>query len=581
MPNSSIPAGIAPQYGFGWSFQVTDNSLDQLINNKAKLLVIDYSKDGSEEERYTKQETDILHQNGKELISYLSIGEAEDYRYYYQSSWKDNPPSWLGKENPDWSGNAKVQYWNPDWQKYMIGYLDKIIDSGFDGIYLDIIDGFDYWSDPGNGEGVVLDRTDAANRMIDFVEKLTEHARVTRGKPNFHIIPQNAEDLLPYDTSGKFLREISGVGVEDLFYEGTTPQSADSIAYRTANLDKITAAGKPVLVIDYVNDTTGYQGANQTRVDDFWTKTLLAGYVPQVSFTDSSILGEDPINQLKIASGNNAVPLPAANPTPVTSLPPVIAPIANPIADIPVTAPTRVEIAPIATPVNIPPVTDTIPPIAPPVTPAATVPTTVSIPVIAVVPNILEVMPPPPTIPTPTTTPPIISPVVESIPVAPIAPVPIPSPVVAIAPVDIPIRGSRGFNHSARKDRQGTRSRRDQDPQSLEQPDILTGTDQTGSLSGNQSGDIIIGDLAQGTVNNNNLEINMAAAAPNIPIENPLDGIPSAVIDIFPRRQNYDFALADRGDLVKPDRNNCRNFRESSGDLQAKPLILENADSMI
>jgi cysteinyl-tRNA synthetase, unknown class len=159
MPNRSIPAGNAPQYDSGWSFQVTDNSIDELLNNKAKLLVIDYSRSGSEADRYTKSEIDVLHQSGKELISYLSIGEAEDYRYYYQTSWENNPPSWLGKDNPDWPGNTKVQYWNAEWQQYMIGYLDKIIDSGFDGVYLDIIDGFDYWSDPSNGEGLVLDRT--------------------------------------------------------------------------------------------------------------------------------------------------------------------------------------------------------------------------------------------------------------------------------------------------------------------------------------------------------------------------------------------------------------------------------------
>jgi cysteinyl-tRNA synthetase len=85
------------------------------------------------------------------VICYLSIGEAEDYRFYWQSSWKKNRPEWLEPENPDWPGNYKVKYWHPDWQQIIFGhpeaYLDRIISAGFDGVYLDIIDGFEYFEE--------------------------------------------------------------------------------------------------------------------------------------------------------------------------------------------------------------------------------------------------------------------------------------------------------------------------------------------------------------------------------------------------------------------------------------------------
>lgn len=83
------------------------------------------------------------------VISYMSIGEAEDYRYYWQDSWINNPPNWLEDENPDWEGNYKVRYWDKDWQSIIYGndnsYLKKIINAGFDGVYLDIIDAFEYF----------------------------------------------------------------------------------------------------------------------------------------------------------------------------------------------------------------------------------------------------------------------------------------------------------------------------------------------------------------------------------------------------------------------------------------------------
>ena len=90
------------------------------------------------------------HNGGKRLvICYMSIGEAEDYRYYWQSDWNNNKPEWLDKENPNWKGNYKVWYWEKEWQDIIYGtdnsYLKKILDAGFDGVYLDIIDAFEYY----------------------------------------------------------------------------------------------------------------------------------------------------------------------------------------------------------------------------------------------------------------------------------------------------------------------------------------------------------------------------------------------------------------------------------------------------
>ncbi len=323
MPNNLIPAGTAPNYGSGWSFSITNNELNQLLQNPAKLLVIDYSHDGSEARRYQPAELDALHSNGQQALSYLSIGESSNWRYYFQKAWNTNPPGWQGKENPEWPGSSKVKYWDADWQRITLEYLDKIIDSGFDGVYLDIVDAFDYWSNPNNGEGLVLDRADAATRMIDWVEKIVEHARVDKGKPNFHVVPQNAEALLPYDTTGKFLKEISGVGVESLYYNGVKAQDPGSIAERTTNLNKVVAAGKPVLVIDYINDGSGYQGANKARIDSFWQRASLAGYTPQVNPLDRTTLTLDPLNnQLLLAQKaqqSAAAPATIQAATPVTS----------------------------------------------------------------------------------------------------------------------------------------------------------------------------------------------------------------------------------------------------------------------
>ena len=83
------------------------------------------------------------------VIAYMSIGEAEDYRYYWHTEWETNPPLWLAEENLEWPGNYKVRYWDKDWHNVIYGkddsYLDKVVDTQFDGVYLDIIDAFEYF----------------------------------------------------------------------------------------------------------------------------------------------------------------------------------------------------------------------------------------------------------------------------------------------------------------------------------------------------------------------------------------------------------------------------------------------------
>jgi len=107
------------------------------------------------ETAYTQAEIEQLKtkQNGGKrfVVCYMSIGEAEDYRYYWQEAWNSSKPDWLEAENPDWEGNYKVKYWETEWQNVIFGndnsYLKKILDVGFDGTYLDIIDGFEYFEE--------------------------------------------------------------------------------------------------------------------------------------------------------------------------------------------------------------------------------------------------------------------------------------------------------------------------------------------------------------------------------------------------------------------------------------------------
>jgi len=83
------------------------------------------------------------------VISYMSIGEAEDYRYYWVPEWDQERPEWIVAENRIWRGNYVVAYWEPEWQEIIAtgddAYLSRIVAAGFDGVYLDIIDAFEWF----------------------------------------------------------------------------------------------------------------------------------------------------------------------------------------------------------------------------------------------------------------------------------------------------------------------------------------------------------------------------------------------------------------------------------------------------
>jgi cysteinyl-tRNA synthetase len=128
--------------------------LDLKATNYDVIIMDAFFEDGDGNQKMLTPEDvkalKVKKNRGKRLvISYMSIGEAEEYRYYWQRSWNTFSPSWLDEENPDWPGNYKVRYWSSEWQAVIFGsrssYLDRIMDAGFDGVYLDIIDAFEHF----------------------------------------------------------------------------------------------------------------------------------------------------------------------------------------------------------------------------------------------------------------------------------------------------------------------------------------------------------------------------------------------------------------------------------------------------
>jgi cysteinyl-tRNA synthetase len=284
-------AGAEPLPANDFVYQLQNINLKDIGETKFDLVIIDYSRDGSDERRFTASQIRALkHSPGgpKRVLAYMSIGEAEDYRWYWKRSWDADrdgrpdagAPAWLGRSNPDWPGNYKVRYWNPAWQRIVYDYLDKVLAAGYDGAYLDIVDAYEYWG-PGGSSG--LDRPTAEREMVRFVKSIAEHARLERDHPGFEVFVQNAEGL---SVHSDYVRTVSGIGKEDLFYDGNRRQPSAETSYSVRQLDRFKRAGKPVLVIDYVT--------RRATIDDFYSKALSRGYVPYATRRDLDVLTIDP-----------------------------------------------------------------------------------------------------------------------------------------------------------------------------------------------------------------------------------------------------------------------------------------------
>ncbi len=269
----------------GWSLQLQNIDPSVIQSASAGLIVIDQTRTGHFESRFSAEELARMRQRpGKPprlLLAYLSIGEAESYRDYWQADWKDHPPAWLGPENPGWPGNFAVRYWDPAWQRLIYGaptaMLDRIIADGYDGVMLDRVDASEYWRKK---------HPKAAAEMADMVEAIASYAR--QKNPMFLIAPLNSENLLGV---GGFTDAIDVLIKEDLFYglgNEAKRNPKDMVKWSLDRLKIAKARGIPVLVVEYLPegdqrkqaaqqiDRNGFLGTFGARSLDALTDSLPA-----------------------------------------------------------------------------------------------------------------------------------------------------------------------------------------------------------------------------------------------------------------------------------------------------------------
>ena len=277
-----------------WAYQIQGldepGAIDALAASSYDVLVIEPTRTdfSSSETRQFDTATavaqlkasaasDGLHR--KLVIAYIDIGEAENWRWYWDWSKDWTPgrprpadwPEWILTPDPDgWAGNFVVAFWHEGWRDIVltgnnhppaptrdfVSILDEVVSDGFDGVYLDWVEAYD---DPAVTAAASAAGVDPATAMVDFIAAIRAYGQARR--PGFVVIQQNAA-MLVEDAPG-ILNVVDAIAQEDTWYGGVADcewdqpcgydrvQDPQQTAETLGLLDQYRAAGKPVFTVDY------------------------------------------------------------------------------------------------------------------------------------------------------------------------------------------------------------------------------------------------------------------------------------------------------------------------------------------
>ncbi len=295
-----------------WAYQIQaqdeSNNIRKLADSKYELLIIDNTRTVIGKEAYYNA-TDITKLknskgwNGKNkiVVSYVDIGEAEEHRYYWKEDWRVGNPDWIVANDPDgWKGNYPVKYWRKEWKDLMFGtdssIIDMILADGYDGIYLDWVEAFEFDSvmNKASSEGL-----NSRYEMIKFIEEIAQYCRTK--KPGFLIIPQNATAIIYNENwetdklTQRYFNIIDAIAQGNVWFDGEAdpqgqlgdiPENAELTQEYLTNLNFFKLAGKTIFTVDYAQIPA--------NVDSCYRAAKRLGFIEYVSLRQLDKLTDTP-----------------------------------------------------------------------------------------------------------------------------------------------------------------------------------------------------------------------------------------------------------------------------------------------
>jgi len=281
-----------------WAYQIqkldTADAVNKLAASRYDMLVVDptvtTNLDFKAGEMVRKLKESMAYDgvHRKLVIAYIDIGQAEEWRWYWHGhpgfeesgrSCSEIIPEiqtwapWVVACDPDgWAGNYPVAFWDIDWQDIVIhgtvlgsdiegiyfdSMLDEVIQDGFDGVYLDWIEG---WEMTEIQDRAMLEGKDAGMEMLKFIRAIKAYGRSFN--PSFIVIQQNSSELINKVGAPQLQGSVDAIAQEGVWWDGDAiddewdnvngfDQPSGNEDYYLPRLRKYKDAGFPVFVCEY------------------------------------------------------------------------------------------------------------------------------------------------------------------------------------------------------------------------------------------------------------------------------------------------------------------------------------------
>jgi len=300
---------------FTWMYQIQwldeNTTIDELDATPYDMLVVEPGHNFKTDVYDINYLVSSLKQkpNGDErlLLAYIDIGQAEDYRTYWESTWVAptetdiGSPDFLLTIDPDgWSGNYPVAYWDTRWQNIWLGangIIEILADVGFDGVYLDWVEAYD---DDKVLEAAAAQGINTEHEMMTLIEGIRDLGKSINS--DFLVVPQNAPYLLDADPD-RYISIIDALATEDTWFYGEgdvlweDPNAGDltggdrhagdySTVNRIAQSKKYLDLGIPVFSVDYC--------ISESNAEQTYINAYESGFIPLVTRVPLTNITETP-----------------------------------------------------------------------------------------------------------------------------------------------------------------------------------------------------------------------------------------------------------------------------------------------
>lgn len=226
---AATPAPLATVRDWGIQLQGLDRdgAIDAVVQAPLDMVVLEPTRSVRGMEQFATKEmvARVRASAGssrphKLCLAYVNVGQAEDYRTYWQADWRaptqsaSGQPDFMLSLDPDgWPGNYPVAYWRPAWRELALGLIDAAVSDGFDGAFLDWVLGY---GEPAVVAAAQREGVDPTAAMVDLLAAL--RARARQRNPAFVLIAQNAGELV--EKLPAVRDAIDAVSQEDLLFRG-------------------------------------------------------------------------------------------------------------------------------------------------------------------------------------------------------------------------------------------------------------------------------------------------------------------------------------------------------------------------